>query len=465
MIESARNTGETILAPASMQESRLQICRDLLCRDLVWVLSLALGLRLVFAFLTSETYDYDEFVLLLLARDFAHGAVPYHSFMFFHPPGALLFFRVLEPLTGAWWQAGRVVICCVDTFSAGLVWYIGSKTFGRRAGLLSGLVYSISPLALIAGTRIGQDPIVSALGLAGLAFLLFGRSWPTAVLAGICLGLAITVKLPAVLFVPIYLLAAPRRSLGTFVAAILTVTAVVVPFTGDPHAFFSQVIGFQGTRWSMPIDERVFTMLLFWLAMNPIAVVAVLRLRSPTWLLGGFAAGGLFALASQVYYHYYVPILPFAALLSGGLLATISLPWARILPPLGAALMLIAAAVTDFGGSSPLYVTTAHFSDIQPAVDLVRRHTLPGDSVLADRYEYSYLADRSALAHYFWNVGVLVDDHYLERHLSEASVVILSSGPSSGFPAGFVSYLNARYHSRRAGTATVWLLRNTVVTR
>ena len=67
----------------------------------------ALSLRLLFGRLVGDTYDYDEFVLLLLARDFAHGAVPYRDFMFFHPPGVLVILSVLHPLVSLWWPIAR----------------------------------------------------------------------------------------------------------------------------------------------------------------------------------------------------------------------------------------------------------------------------------------------------------------------------------------------------------------------
>src|SRR5437764_9445782 len=102
-------------------------------RDLFIVLGVALGLRLIFAALTADSYDPDEFVVLALSRDFAHGAVPYRDFAFFHPPGILVLFRLLQPIITGWWPAGRLVTLAVDSLTAVIVWRTGLLLFGRRS--------------------------------------------------------------------------------------------------------------------------------------------------------------------------------------------------------------------------------------------------------------------------------------------------------------------------------------------
>ena len=83
------------------------------------------------------------------------------------------------------------------------------------SGVLSGIagvLYAVNPLALVSSSRVGQDPLITLLGVAGLALLLTRSSWGAAALAGACLGLALWIKYPAVYFVPIFVLAAPRRA-------------------------------------------------------------------------------------------------------------------------------------------------------------------------------------------------------------------------------------------------------------
>jgi hypothetical protein len=173
--------------------------------------------------------------------------------------------------------------------------------------------------------------------------------------------------------------------------------------------------------------------------------------------MAGFLFGIVFGFNSQVYYHYFVVVVPFAALLGGRLLATLSRLAARALLAAGPVLALGWGLLLQFGGSAPLYVTAAHLSSIQPTISLLERLHPTHGRVLADRFEYAYLADRPAVYQYFWNVGVLVGPEFLERHLYDVSAIVLSYGASSGFPAGFERYLDQHYHRIETPANTVWV--------
>lgn len=425
-------------------------------RPLLIVLAAALLLRVVFALLIANTYDYDEFVLLLNGRDYAHGAVPYRDFMFFHPPGMLVLLRTVEPLTALWWPLARGMMLVIDTATAGLVWYLGRRLYGSRGGVAAGLLYALNPLALIAAVRVGQDSVITALGMAGLVLLLINHSWKNAVLAGACLALALWIKYPAVYFLPIYILVAPRRTAGMALGLILAGAVLFLPYHAEIHALLNQTVQFQRTRWSMDFSTRIETTALFWLAVNPLALVA-LRRRAPLWAAAGFVLGGLFVFTSQVYYHYFVPVVPFAALLGApAALYFTRLPRLALVAMIGS-VALVWGLIIDLGGQSPLFVTTARLSDIQPTIRLLDCTTQADAAILADRYEYPYLANRQAVAHYFWNVGVLVNAKYLEQSLSHAQAMVLSYGASSGYPAGLVAYLNTHYRRVETRANTVWL--------
>jgi hypothetical protein len=256
----------------------------------------------------------------------------------------------------------------------------------------------------------------------------------------------------------VYLLAAPRRIPHIVLAAALTAALALAPFLADGHALYTQTVAFQRTRWLMPVDQRVLTWLIYWLGVNPLAPIGALHLRRPAWLLAGFSSGIIFLFAPQTYYHYFVPIVPFAALLSAPVLARLAAIGPQLVILGGIVLSVLWASIIDLGGSSPLYLTAAHLSRIEPTVSRVQRLTHPGDAVLADQYEYAYLANRPALAHYFWNIGVLVNARYLERRLPGATVVVLSYGASSGYPAGFVAYLDAHYPHLTTIANTIWII-------
>jgi MFS family permease len=425
-------------------------------RDLMVVLGFALALRVLFLLVTADTYDYDEFVLLTLARDWTHGAVPYRDFMFFHPPGALAVLRLIEPATAMWWPAARLLSVLIDVSTAGIVFKLGTLMWDRRGALASGVLYGLSPLAMVSAVRVGQDPMITILGTGGLLALLAGRTWRWAIVAGVCLGAGIWIKYPALYFVPIYVLAAPRLAIVALPASVASLMVLGVPFSGNLQAIWDQTVVFQRTRYLMEGSSRLWTTLFWWLGINPFAVVGAIRRHAPLWLIAAFLLGGLFGLDSQVYYHYFVPVVPFACLLAGPIVAKLARRAIAALAGIGVALAVIWAVALDNAGEAPLFVTAAHLSRVAPVVTLLRKDTPANSSVLADRYEYAYLSNRTALAHYFWNIGVLVDPYYLERRLPQAAAVVMSSGASSGFPVGLTGELDQTMRQVRVGSIAVW---------
>src|SRR5947209_6042693 len=246
--------------------------RETLWRDALIVFAAALVLRLLFAAIVADSYDPDEFVVLALSRSLAHGALPYRDFMFFHPPGILVLFRFLQPLTALWWPAARVFLLLVDCASALLVWRIGCRVFDRRVALLAGLIYATSPIPLLSSARIGQDSVITALGLLGLFLLLSQRSARGAVGAGICLAAAFWFKYPAILFLPVYALAAPRRLPIVLGSALLTVLALFAPFAAYLPALVHQSVGWQAFgRGREDLLHRAAAVGAFLLVLNPLA--------------------------------------------------------------------------------------------------------------------------------------------------------------------------------------------------
>ncbi|GAC1327542.1 MAG: hypothetical protein NVSMB22_19060 [Chloroflexota bacterium] len=430
-------------------------------RDALIVLGWALALRLMCAVITADTYDPDEFVVLVLGRDFAHGATPYRDFMFFHPPGVLVLFRLLQPLTTWWWPLGRVAMILIDTVTAVCVWRIGTLLYGRREGLAAGLLYAASPLALICSVRVGQDPIITALGVGGLLLLLSTRSQGGAALAGVCLGLAVWMKYPAILFLPVYILAAPRRALVSTLASIGTVLLAFAPFLSQAHAVFEQTIVWQlSQRKPLDLGHRFGAVAAFWLLLNPLAVLAVLRRRQPLWLLGGFGVGGAFVFASQAYYHYFVPVVPFAALLAAPLAVRFLRHGRRTVAMTAIAVNVAWAADITFGDDpSRLFISAPHLSAIHGTVQVLDRSTRPGQRVLTDQLEYAYLAHRLTVADYFWNMGSVLSARYLEHRLVSAGAVVLTERVAPTYPSGFTDYLDRKRYTRvRTGSAKIWLI-------
>jgi len=424
-------------------------------RDMVTVFLVAAGLRILAGIMLSGTYDYDEFIQLTLSRQFAHGLQPYRDFLFFHPPGALLVGRALDPATALWWPTARIFTGLLDSATAVLTCQAGRSFMSRRSAMAAGFIYAASPLTLITGVRVGPDPLIAFLGVAGLCVLLRSRS-AGALVAGVVLGLAIGTKYTAVLLLPAYILAAPRRCWATIAGAGAGLALLLAPYLPVAHALLQQTIVFQDGRGSMGLLDRIATVSLYWLVVTPLAVFGVAR-RAPIWVKAGYLAGGLLLLAPQAYYHYYVLFAPYAALLSAPFLDRLRWPTSRTVAML-AACGLIWVTVVVTGNDRPLLITAARLSQVAPTVELLQHETAAGGLVMADRYEYPFLAGRSPLTPYFWNVRPLVKGSTLISQLPCAAAVVAASGASSGYPLGLINYLNRHYRAFRSGQATVWVL-------
>ena len=521
-------------------------------RDALAVLAIALGLRLMFALLIADTYDPDEFVVLGLGRLLAHGAVAYRDFSFFHPPGILVLLRALDGVIGLWWPLARLFIILVDCGTVLLIWRIGLGLWGRRGAFAGALLYGVSPVTLVTGVRVEQDPIITFLVMAALTLLLTtggsrddasgsrvmasipgrgserraeegrhsgrplpggslpggrGRGgsqwvpglrpthgsrslplpdgpewsnapsrrfrWPAldgtglaAVAAGVCLGAAVWVKYPAIVFLPVCLLAAPRRRhspgsgswlplCGGFVVA---TGLLFLPFFPVWRAMAEQSINWQlNSRISHDQTWQLEKVLVFWLLINPFALAALaqIRVRKPVWLVAGFLTGGVFFLTSQAYYHYFVPVVAFGALMGAPVAARlVRLP---PLPIVAGALAFAAVWGIDINLNGPgrSFVSATRLSGIRPTVQLVRQLSGPHDRILADRLEYAYLSGRPFVP-YFWNMSRIIDTAALVRQLPGVAVVVRTRVDEQTLPAGFDRYLWNHFRARETGAATVW---------
>jgi uncharacterized protein (TIRG00374 family) len=458
---SAAATSRRRDAGATGLEKRLAAVQTLAVQSLP-VFAAAFVLRLVALALSGNTFDPDEFVILGLGRAVAHGAVPYRDLTYFHPPGMLYLMAALQPLTHLWWPVSRLLMLSVDSVTAVLVWRVGRDLYGEKTARVAGLLYVVSPLALISATRVGPDPIITMLGMLGFVQLMRRRSRSGPILAGLLLGLAVWAKYPALIFLPVYLLAAPRHACRVMAAFGLTLVTLFAPLLlADARAFYSDTVLWQMShRGSADLLHRLSSVGAYWLGLNFLAVVALLRRPSPLWLRVGFCSGAVFLFTSQAYYHYFVPIAPFAALIAAPLVQPF-FEWSRRLVVIGA---LAAGAVwaLDVGIGPPvarLFVTASSLSAAQQTAAIIDEHTPPESRILSDELEYSLLADRKAAANYFWNMGTAVSARTLEQQLPNVSAVVQTTDAEAGFPAGFADYLkDLKVREVRTGASTVWLL-------
>jgi len=454
------------------------------------VLLCALVLRLVFAFLTAGTFDPDEFVVVALSRAVVHGAIPYRDIVFFHPPGMLALFAGLHWLVDWWWPSGRVVTLAIDSMTALFVWRIGKELLGDTEGLVAGLVYASSPIALVSAVRIGPDPVITALGVLGLLLLLTVRSRGGAVGAGLCLALAVWTKYTAILYLPVYLLALrssglanPNYSAGDGAAGLQIIRATAssafcprarpflvtwlaatfclfAPFLFEAHALFSQTVIWQLThRAQTDLIHRLGSVSTYWLLLNPLAALALWRQRRPLWLPFGFCLGALFLLTAQAYYHYFVVIVPFAALLAAPMVTSLVRRAPRLLAACALSVSLLWAVDVAYGAPAlRLHVTATPFSSVQQTAAILDRATQPNEAILTDHFEYALFAHRTLAANYFWNMSNVVRARSLEHRLPRLAAIVKTKGGRS-YPPGFADYLEDRRFPRiQTASTVIWLI-------
>jgi hypothetical protein len=427
-------------------------------RDALAIFGIALGLRIVFSLLLANTFDRDEFVYLSLGRAVGNGAVPYRDFPFFHPPGILVLLGALNPLTTLWWPAARLADVAVDSGTAVLIWYVGEQLYDRRAALIAGLLYAVNPIVLVSAVRVDQEVVTTALGVAGLVLLVTRDSRRTAALAGACLAVACWVKYPALIFLPVYAIAAPRRLSATLVGFLTTGAALFLPYLAEAHSLLDYSVNWQLVhRLQTPLATRLEVAAIFWLGIGALAVVALVVRRNPLWLVAGFATGTVFVFTSSTYAHYFVLVAPYAALLAAPLVVHAGRLPLAVLAAACVALTALWAGLVLLPESRQ-FVQASTFSDARPVIRLIDRSSAPGTPVLSNRFQYAYLADRPPLALYFWDDHAAIGAAYLERRLSPGTIIVMQPHTDLvSFPPGLPAYLDRTYSRRRIGEVEIWI--------
>ncbi len=216
---------------------------------------------------------YDDGVYFSAAVALVDGLLPYRDFLLLHPPGIALLLSPFALLAGATDDAtgfavARVAFMAIGAANAGLV-ALAAGRFGRRAGILSGILYAVWYSAARAErTTILIAPQTMLLLIAVL--ILFSVRRPStrrAVVAGVALGLAVAIQAWAV--VPLAVIVGtvaltgsasaangPRRTaLAVLAGAAGAFAAVCLPFfLAAPGAFVRLVLVDQVARPNLGIS-------------------------------------------------------------------------------------------------------------------------------------------------------------------------------------------------------------------
>ncbi len=300
--------------------------------------------------------------------------------------------EVLGPDGGARtaaFHAARTVNVLWGTLSLALVYRLGRRLFGIRAGLLAAALAALSPWAIRTSIEFKPDPVLLLTTLLALGWLLDAHadpSWRSFARAGAGLGLAVSSKMNGVFLAPVVALAA-LSTLGRHGAAkrvgwvgTAALTSVVVylvtsPFVRETLYYFGRIQRHYGRQGRLGPGELLVSALddlSTWAFVGP--WVALLGLASLAALAGIALVRrtaidrerGLVALYPMVYLasfaattgyykaNNFAQVVPFLGLGAGvfvtAVAGAVAARWSRLAGGIGAgvlsAALLIPAATT-----------------------------------------------------------------------------------------------------------------------
>jgi hypothetical protein len=291
-------------------------------------------------FMNSDWATYDTARFYAMAQVIVNGATPYLDYQDPKPP--LIFFTLAVPLVlGQKFLGGLLLVGVCNLISAVVVMKIGWELYGRFAGLLAGLLFTLN-IGWAQGYFVMTEPFAVTFVLLASYFALCGKSRHY-LLAGICAGIAIGFKQYALIVVPLLLLVqylnkdlrkAPAFLAGVALPLVILFGAIFAIYGGqalDASLYWSfgvagsyigenNVDGVTNYRTSDPLmwaaniamATSMFTSLII------IGFASIFKDHrfgtAETYFLAAAACFALTILIRQ-YLHYWVLALPFLALL------------------------------------------------------------------------------------------------------------------------------------------------------
>jgi alpha-1,2-mannosyltransferase len=308
--------------------------------------------------------EYDDGVMFAAALSMLSGQWPYQDFVYLHPPGSFLWLAPSALLAGVVDEATAFAVARVLAVATGVAntVLIGVllRRFGTAAMVTGALLYAVWPVAVATEQVYLLEPVLNLLLLVAL-WSLSRRALAMTWIAGIALGVALTVKYWAVVDIAVVaVIVAVRfgaRGLVRFVAGAAGAAAVVaLPFfVRAPAEMWQQSVMTQlsrppaGTslaaranRFSLFVDVPWLDALVPWLVWAALLVALLviallplaraLRARTPASVWPDAVWWGLLAVihavliaASGVFYNHYATwVLAPLALSTGAAVAALS---------------------------------------------------------------------------------------------------------------------------------------------
>lgn len=417
--------------------------------------------------LLAVPLERDEGEFAYMGQLLLKGIAPFSHAYSMKLPGVSAAYALFISLFGATPTGVHLGLLLVNLCCVVLVYLLARRLFDAEAAALSGASFALLSLSRsVYGAHAHATHFVILFALAGWLLILTAldrRSFPRAFAAGLSLGAAVAMKQHAVLLLAFglgYLVAAAWSRLNERKLALalggLCAAGALVPYLaivaamaqGGSLARFwfwtvtypRQYVTEQGIADGIGNFARTFEGLLllqlpFWLlAAGGALLLALRRLRSSDPLfVAGLALFSLLAVCPGWYFreHYFVLVLPAAALLAGAAARAAEglLPRAFPLRPLVPALLLaVAASHTLFHEREYLFTLTPSqvsrytfdenpFPESLQVAAYLKEHTSPGDriAVLGSEPQIYFYSDRLSATGHIYMYGLMENQPLAER--------------------------------------------------
>lgn len=307
--------------------------------------------------------DYDDGVYWQTALAVADGHQPYSEVFFGQPPLYAWLSALPFALDAGEVAARLLTIGCAVLLAAG-AGLLGGVLAGRYAGMGAALLVALLPPVQRYCFQFGADLPTAALVTWSVSFAVRGRPrWWLA--SGALLGVALAMKLIAVVVIPALLVSAlaSRRRLAALVsvsAAAVAVCALVLIVTSPPERAWDQIVVLHlaaADVQGQPVPDGAITMLALWIVpfglLSGIGTVLCLR-RLPrerrlpvvallVWGITGVVFAGLHRPIFE--HHLLLFVAPGAAIIAAGF-SVLLRPRAQVVTTAALALVCVVQAVT-----------------------------------------------------------------------------------------------------------------------
>lgn len=412
------------------------------------------------------------------------GIPPYQLAYNMKFPGTYYAFALIEAVFGQTSWGIHVGLLVVNAATTGILFFLARRLMGTYAACIAAIAFAILSLdRWTMGVFAHATHFVILPALAGFLVLLRAiesKRLPRFLAAGALLGIAVLMKQQGIFFMPaaIALILWSGRQRPLELKRIARETGALLVGALIPFAILCALLVAQGVFgkfwfWTFQYAQEYVSQVAPGDAWSSFLYGArrITRVTLPLWILAGlglaliwivrwtsdarvfltaFLFGSLLALTPGFYFreHYFILLLPAAALFIGAACASIARIAERVVPVTAARAIAVAIFIIVAGSyavKEQEYLVSLPARDLSrlsygvnpfiEAVDIakyIREHTKESDriAVLGSEPEIYFYADRKSATGYIYTYGLMEQQPYAKRMQEEMIREVETSHPA-----------------------------------